>query len=82
MARIAVIGAGSWGTALTHCLSGNGHDVIVWSIDSDEVDMINRFHEQKVKLPGVILPESVKASADLGEAVSDRDALVLAVPSP
>ncbi len=82
MARIAVIGAGSWGTALTCCLAGNGHDVAVWSIDFDEVDMINRFHEQKVKLPGVVLPESVKATSDLGEAVSDRDALVLAVPSP
>ena len=82
MAKIAVIGAGSWGTALTHCLSGNGHDVAVWSVDPDEVDMINRFHEQKVKLPGVILGEGVRATTKLEEAVSDRDALVLAVPSP
>ncbi len=82
MARIGIIGAGSWGTALTHCLSENGHSCRVWSISQEEVDMINTFHEQKEKLPGVILPESVQATTDLAEAMSDRDALVLAVPSP
>ncbi|MDO4284606.1 MAG: NAD(P)H-dependent glycerol-3-phosphate dehydrogenase [Eubacteriales bacterium] len=82
MAKIGMIGAGSWGTALTYLLAGNGHQVIVWSIAQDEVEMLNEEHEQKVKLPGVILPESVRATTDLAAAMEDRDLLVLAVPSP
>lgn len=82
MAKIGMIGAGSWGTALTYRLSENGHEVDVWSIDASEVDMINHDHEQKIKLPGTILKESVKASTDLASVMSDKDLLVLAVPSP
>lgn len=82
MAEIGMIGAGSWGTALTYRLSGNGHHVEIWSIAQDEVDMINTAHEQKVKLPGTMLPEEVRASTDLKEVMSDKDMLVLAVPSP
>ncbi|MCI2048431.1 MAG: NAD(P)-dependent glycerol-3-phosphate dehydrogenase [Lachnospiraceae bacterium] len=82
MADIGMIGAGSWGTALTYRLSGNGHRVEIWSIAQDEVDMINRYHEQKEKLPGTILPESVTASTDLRTVMMGKDMLVLAVPSP
>ena len=82
MAKIGVIGAGSWGTALTWRLAQNGHEVKVWSIAEDEVRMLNEDHEQKVKLPGVILPDTVEATTDLHEAMSDKDAVVLAVPSP
>lgn len=82
MAKIGMIGAGSWGTALTYELSGNLHDLTIWSIAQDEVDMINTFHEQRVKLPGTILPKTVRATTDLGEAIRGKDVLVLAVPSP
>ena len=82
MAKIGVIGAGSWGTALAKTLASGGHDVTVWSIAEDEVRMLNEEHEQKVKLPGVILPETVTATTDLGAAVSDKDLLVMVVPSP
>ena len=82
MAKIGVIGAGSWGTALTWRLAQNGHEVKVWSIAEDEVRMLNEDHEQKVKLRGVILPDTVEATTDLHEAMSDKDAVVLAVPSP
>ena len=82
MAEIGVIGAGSWGTALSAHLGRCGHDVKVWSIDPAEVDMLNQEHEQKVKLPGVILPENVSASGDLSEVMQGRGILVLVVPSP
>lgn len=82
MAKIGVIGAGSWGTALTYRLSNNGHNVEVWSIVQEEVDMLNEYHEQREKLPGVMLPKSVTASSDLQEVMLDKDILVLAVPSP
>lgn len=82
MANIGIIGAGSWGTALTFELTNNGNQVTIWSIDPSEVRMINEQHEQTVKLPGVRLPESVHATSDLEGAICGRDLLVLAVPSP
>lgn len=81
MAKIGMIGAGSWGTALTYHLSTMGHQVEVWSIAQDEVDMLNNTHQQSVKLPGTVLPESVTASTDLEQVMRDKDMLVLAVPS-
>ncbi|MCR5654198.1 MAG: NAD(P)H-dependent glycerol-3-phosphate dehydrogenase [Lachnospiraceae bacterium] len=81
MAEYAVIGAGSWGTALARVLSKNGHDVTVWSIMEDEINMLKEKHEHLQKLPGVKLPESMKFTTDLKEAIEGKDMLVLAVPS-
>lgn len=81
MARIGLIGAGSWGTALAYELSQKEHEIEVWSIDPSEVEMINTQHEQAVKLPGVRLPASVRAFTELEQVVRDKDVLVLAVPS-
>lgn len=82
MKNIGVIGAGSWGTALAKLLSDNGHRVTVYSAIASEIDMLNEYHEQKEKLPGVMLPEEMVFTADLEEAMKDKDILVLAVPSP
>lgn len=82
MKKICVLGAGSWGTALATVLCSNGHEVSIWSIDSKEVDMLNEFHEQKDKLPGVILDSSISVTNNLEEAIKGRDILVFAVPSP
>ncbi len=81
MARIGMIGAGSWGTALAAHLAECGHKVEIWSVMQDEVDMINNTHQQSVKLPGVILDETVAACTDLEKVMRDKDMLVLAVPS-
>lgn len=81
MAKIGMIGAGSWGTALSWLLSNNGHAVTVWSALADEIDMLKRDHEHK-SMPGVILQENVTFTADLAAAVRDKDLLVLAVASP
>lgn len=81
MAKIGVIGAGSWGTALARLLTNNGHDVIMWSIIEDEIAMLKSEHEHKDKLPGVKLPEALKFTTDLQEAVAGKEVLVLAVPS-
>ena len=82
MKNIGVIGAGSWGTALAKLLSDNGHRVTLYSAIASEIDMLNEYHEQKEKLPGVMLPEEMVFTADLEEAMKDKDILVLAVPSP
>ena len=52
MAKIGMIGAGSWGTALTWLLTNNGHQVTVWSALENEIEMLKREREQKEKLPG------------------------------
>lgn len=81
MAKVAVIGAGSWGIALANVLYTNGNDVTVWSIVEAEIAMLRERHEHVDKLPGVKLPEDMVFTTDLKEAVSGRDYLILAVPS-
>ena len=82
MEKIAVIGAGSWGIALAQLLAHNKHDVTVWSIIEDEINMLKEKHEHVDKLPGVKLDESIKYTTDLKEAIEGKKVLVLAVPSP
>src|SRR5699024_4753163 len=82
MANVGVLGAGSWGTALSVLLSDNGHQVTVWSIDENEVQMLNEKREDELKLPGVKLPDDMVITGDLESAVKEKDFLVLAVPSP
>lgn len=82
MADISIIGAGSWGTALAVLLHKNGHRITVWSIVEPEIEMLQKEREHKDKLPGVKLPEDMVFTTDLEAAVTGRDVLVLAVPSP
>ncbi len=82
MADISIIGAGSWGTALAVLLHKNGHRVTVWSVLKEEIEMLEKEHEHKDKLPGVKLPEDMVLTTDLKSAVEGKDVLVLAVPSP
>lgn len=79
--KIAVIGAGSWGTALSILLSGNGHRVRVWSRSENEVSMINSLREHKSKLPGVRIPENIEFTSDLERSLADSDVVVMVVPS-
>lgn len=82
MAKISVIGAGSWGTALSILLHNNGHEVITWSIMEDEVKLLSETREHASKLPGVKIPDEIQFTSDLEAATQERDVLVLAVPSP
>ena len=82
MANAGVLGAGSWGTALSVLLHDNGHQVTVWSIDENEVKMLKEKREHELKLPGVKLAEDMVITGDMEEAIRGKDFLVLAVPSP
>lgn len=80
--KIGILGAGSWGTALTVLLSDNGHDVTVWSVDAKEIEMLDTKREHLTKLPGVKLPDSVRFTTDEKEVCKDAELLVMVVPSP
>ena len=60
MAKIGMIGAGSWGIALSWLLANNGHDICVWSVLEDEITMLNNEREHKDKLPGVKLGDAIR----------------------
>ena len=81
MAKIAVIGAGSWGTALAALLAENGHKVVLWSYRKDQVEELKKTRCNASKLPGMILPAEIQYTDDLKAAVSEQDLLVMAVPS-
>ncbi|MBR1598566.1 MAG: NAD(P)H-dependent glycerol-3-phosphate dehydrogenase [Lachnospiraceae bacterium] len=80
--NIGILGAGSWGTALSILLCGNGHDVCVWSIDPEEVLMLKDYREQRDKLPGVMVPSTIEFTTELETALKDAELVVCAVPSP
>lgn len=80
--RVGIVGAGSWGIALSVLLEKNGNDVTVWSILPDEIEMLKKEREHKSKLPGVKLSEKISFTTDLEQTVKENDVLVLAVPSP
>ena len=81
MSNIGIIGAGSWGIALGVLLCNNGHDLCVWSAIESEIDMLNEKREHVDKLPGVKLPVGMSFTKELKKATTDKDILVLAVPS-
>lgn len=82
MAEISIIGSGSWGTALAWLLENNGHRITLWSFLQEETEMYKKYHQNTDKLPGVILNEGTVYTGDLQKACLEKDALVLAVPSP
>ena len=81
MAKISVIGSGGWGIALTILLYKNGHDLTIWSFDKIEAEELKTTRENKTKLPNILLPEDIKVTDNLKEAVDNKDVLILAVPS-
>ena len=80
MAKVTVLGGGTWGIGLTILLATAGHDVMVWSAVESEIEMLSTTHAHKM-LPGAKIPESVRYTLDDKEAVTDRDILVMAVAS-
>lgn len=82
MRNICILGAGSWGTALSILLCKNGHQVTVWSIDPEEILMLKDYREHRDKLPGVIIPSAIDFTTDLELALKDKELIVCAVPSP
>ncbi|CRK83936.1 NAD(P)H-dependent glycerol-3-phosphate dehydrogenase [Neobacillus massiliamazoniensis] len=80
-AEIAVLGAGSWGTALAMVLADNGHKVRLWSHNNEQVQEINHEHTNKKYLPEIILPELIVGHASLNDALTGIETVILAVPT-
>ncbi len=80
MEKIAVIGAGSWGTALAILLNSNGNEVTLWVHREEEAQKMRETREAS-RLQGVRIPEEITITSDLAEAVKERKVLVLVVPS-
>jgi glycerol-3-phosphate dehydrogenase (NAD(P)+) len=81
MTRVAVFGAGSWGTAYAAVLADAGSQVRLWGRRAELVDRINDSHVNDDYLPDLVLPEAISATTDAEEAVEGVDIVVLAVPS-
>ena len=80
MEKIGIIGSGTWGTAISILLHNNGHEVTIWSAIPEEIDEMAATRKHK-NLPEVTLPESLRLTKDLKEAMEGKDLLVMAVPS-
>ncbi len=81
MKRIAVIGAGSWGTALAIVAARVGHEVQLWSRNAVVVESINRDRVNSTYLPGARFSDAVRATKDIAEAVNGAELVILAAPS-
>jgi glycerol-3-phosphate dehydrogenase (NAD(P)+) len=79
--RIAVLGAGSWGTTLGILLHENGHDVTLWEFDPRLAEALARERENTTFLPGIRVPESIAVTSDIGEAVRRASLLLFVVPT-
>jgi len=77
--KIAILGSGGWGLALACTCARLGHDVTVWSKFKDEIDTIIRTGELRAKLPGVIIPDTVKLTTDISCA-GDKDIVLVGIP--
>ncbi len=82
MTRVAVVGAGSWGTAVAWLLGEkSGIEVSLWAREAEIAEAVNAERRNPVYLKDVLLPRSVRATADVGEAVAGAEAVVLVTPS-
>jgi glycerol-3-phosphate dehydrogenase (NAD(P)+) len=80
-AKITVLGAGSYGTALAICLARNGHKTLLWGRDADQVDDMVSARENTKYLAGCPFPDSLEPLSDLASAVQASDNVLVVVPS-
>ena len=81
MSKVAVIGAGSWGTTFSKVLADGGSDVMLWSRREEVASEINNSHRNGGYLPGVNLPEGLAASTDIEKVLAGASQVYISVPS-
>ena len=81
MTQVTVLGTGAWGTTLAQVLCDAGHEVLMWGRNAEVVEEINSSRSNHKFLPGIYLPENLRATTDVEAAFQFGEALVLAVPA-
>lgn len=79
--RIAIIGAGNWGTALSATLCDRGHAIRLWAYEKEVVESIRFRRENTIYMPGVLLPEDILPTTDLAEALEGAGIVLTVMPS-
>lgn len=80
MAKVTVLGAGSWGTALSIVLADNGHEVNLWTHREEQAEAINTTHKNEKYLE-IMIPEQIKAFHNLEDAVRNAEVIVVVIPT-
>jgi glycerol-3-phosphate dehydrogenase (NAD(P)+) len=82
LSRIAVVGAGAWGTALAMVAGRRGdHEVRLWALEKEVVESVNHSHINELFLPGSVLPGCIRATHDFKEAISGAEIILSVMPS-
>ena len=79
--KITILGDGAWGTTLAILLSKNGHDVKVWSVFGEHLDLLDKTRENKKYLEGIKIPQNIVFEKDLKKAIESSDYIVFSIPS-
>jgi glycerol-3-phosphate dehydrogenase (NAD(P)+) len=79
--EIGVLGAGSWGTALSLLLAGKGHRVDLWVYEEDLCDVMKQERENRMYLPGFQLPDAIRPSSSLQDVVANKKVLLVVAPT-
>ncbi len=79
--RVAVLGAGNWGTTLAHLVARNGHEVSIWTRDADQLREINVHHTSARAVPGLALAPGVRAKTEIGDALRGATLVLVVIPS-
>lgn len=79
--KVAVLVAGSWGTALASVLADNGSEVVIWTRNAQQAEEINTLHTNSRYLPSAQLSSAIRATTEMGEAVSGAKAVLIVAPS-
>lgn len=78
--KVGLLGGGSWGTTVAALVARNA-PAVLWARNAETVQEINTRHSNETYLPGARLPEKLRATADIGEAVAGADVIVVGIPS-
>ncbi len=81
MAEFAIIGSGSWGTALARILERNGHEISMWDRDTKHLAAMTKDRTNEKYLPGFNFSDNIKIDGDLASATGSKDGIIFAVPS-
>ena len=79
--KSTVLGTGAWGTTLAQIIIDAGHDVLLWGRNSSVVDEINALHTNEKFLPGINLPQQIRATTDIKAALEFSDVIIVAIPA-